>query len=46
MKANRVHVGIVLTELSNSFIDEELMEEVTDFPHGEHDDLVDSTTLA
>ena len=27
MKANRLHVGIVLTELSNSFIDEELMEE-------------------
>ena len=25
---------------------EELMEEVTDFPNGEHDDLVDSTTLA
>ena len=25
---------------------EELMEEVTDFPNGEHDDLVDATTLA
>ena len=25
---------------------EELMEEITDFPNGEHDDLVDSTTLA
>jgi len=27
MKANRFHIGIVLTELSKDFIDEELMEE-------------------
>ena len=25
---------------------EELVDEVTDFPNGEHDDLVDSTTQA
>ena len=25
MKANRLHVGVVLAELSNDFVDEELM---------------------
>ncbi len=27
MKANRLHIGIVLSELSNDFIDEDLMKE-------------------
>tara|TARA_X000000368_G_scaffold396890_1_gene365522 strand:+ start:153 stop:317 length:165 start_codon:yes stop_codon:yes gene_type:complete len=27
MKANRLHIGVVLSELSNDFIDEDLMKE-------------------
>ncbi len=33
-------------QLDDNRFGEELMEEVSDFPAGEHDDLVDATTLA
>ena len=41
MKANRLHIGVVLSELSNDCIDEELMKEAKIRSLG-----IDSTVLA
>ena len=41
MKANRLHVGVVLSELSNNFIDEELMRKAK-----KRSSEIDSTVLA
>ena len=41
MKANRLHVGFVLAELSNDFVDEELMRKAKKRSSG-----IESTTLA
>ena len=41
MKANRLHVGVVLAELSNDFVDEELMRKAKKRSSG-----IESTALA
>ena len=41
MKANRLHVGVVLAELSNNFIDEELMRKAK-----KRSSEIESTVLA
>jgi|TARA_B100000131_G_scaffold1804_1_gene1925 hypothetical protein len=41
MKANRLHVGVVLAELSNDFVDEELMRKAKERSSG-----IESTALA
>tara|TARA_B100000579_G_scaffold155411_1_gene126437 strand:- start:588 stop:752 length:165 start_codon:yes stop_codon:yes gene_type:complete len=41
MKANRLHIGVVLSELSIDFIDEDLMEEAKIRSSG-----IESTVLA